>query len=376
MRLACVRRRIGAFGGGEWFVHEMARGLLLRGHEVHLIAEEYAGTLAGDLHVHTTPLPGGGSAQARAYRAFAEGVIAPLEPLSVISGERAVPGDIYRAGDGAHQAWLERYAAGTANPLTRFLIQHHPRHKRQLDREAELFAHTRLKVVIANSQLVADDLRRCHPQFPAERIRVIYNAIDLQPQYAFLARYSPANCREQLGLPGDRPIILFAGSNFQRKGLADLLAAVPAIADLKPYLVVAGKGDGSMAQDAARSFPPGIDLRLCGAQDSLQPYYRAADLFVLPTLYDPFSNVCLEAMALDLPVLTTPANGFAEIIRRHQVGAVIGEDGALPDLLRRFLAPPERDACRARIRACRAAYDLLPFTLQLENLLQQICPQP
>lgn len=376
MRIALVRRRIGAFGGGEWFIHEMARGLLLRGHEVHFIAEQYAGTLAGDFHAHTTQLPAGGSARAQAFRAFAESVTAPLEPVIIVSGERAVPGDIYRAGDGAHQAWLERHAAATGNPLTRFLIQHHPRHKRQLDDEAELFAHPRLKAVIANSQMVAGDLRRCHPQFPADRIRVIYNAIDLQPQYSFLAQHSPADCRAQLGLPGDRPVILFAGSNFQRKGLAALLAAAPAVADLKPYLVIVGKGDAGMARSAARSFPPGLELRLCGAQENLKPYYRAADLFVLPTLYDPFSNVCLEAMALEVPVLTTPANGFAEIIRRHAVGAVIGEDGALPDLLRRFLAPQENTACRERIRACRAAYDLLPFTIQLEDLLKQVNSRP
>ena len=42
--------------------------------------------------------------------------------------------------------------------------------------------------------------------------------------------------------------------------------------------------------------------------------YAAVDVFVLPTIYDPFSNACLEALAAGLPVLTTTANGFAEIL--------------------------------------------------------------
>ncbi|HNW91519.1 MAG TPA: glycosyltransferase family 4 protein [bacterium] len=370
MRLAFVRRRIGPFGGGEWFVHEMARCMAGRGHDVHLIGEQCAalpGTTA-----HTTALPAGGGAQARAFRAFVEEVIRPLEPVIVISGERAVPGDIYRAGDGAHQAWRERHAAATANPLTRFVIQHHPRHQRQIELENKLMAHPRLKAVIANSQLVADDLRRCHSALPADRIRIIYNALDLGPVYDFLAANSVADCRARLGLPADRPVLLFAGSNFQRKGLPALLAALPAIADLQPYLLVAGKGDAAGVQDVARSLPAEIGLRLCGSQPQLAAYYRAADLFILPTLYDPFSNVCLEAMAFAVPVLTTAANGFSELIRRHGVGGVIDEDGPLAGLLRRFLDPATQQACRARICACRAAYDMLPFAIQLEDLLAQL----
>jgi UDP-glucose:(heptosyl)LPS alpha-1,3-glucosyltransferase len=51
---------------------------------------------------------------------------------------------------------------------------------------------------------------------------------------------------------------------------------------------------------------------------------EAADIFLLPTIYDPFSNACLEAMAAGLPVVTTSANGFAEIMRPEGDGEVLG----------------------------------------------------
>jgi UDP-glucose:(heptosyl)LPS alpha-1,3-glucosyltransferase len=49
----------------------------------------------------------------------------------------------------------------------------------------------------------------------------------------------------------------------------------------------------------------------------------SADLFLLPTIYDPFSNASLEAMAAGLPVITTEANGFAEIMRPGMDGEVL-----------------------------------------------------
>ena len=51
--------------------------------------------------------------------------------------------------------------------------------------------------------------------------------------------------------------------------------------------------------------------------------YAAADIFILPTIYDPFSNACLEALACGLPVITTRANGFSEIIEDGVHGSIV-----------------------------------------------------
>lgn len=74
------------------------------------------------------------------------------------------------------------------------------------------------------------------------------------------------------------------------------------------HLILVGKGR------LKKSFGPKIHLT--GGVKEPRPYFLASDLFVLPTLYDPFSNACLKAAAYGLPVLTTDGNGFAEALKR------------------------------------------------------------
>ncbi|MBI3329048.1 MAG: glycosyltransferase family 4 protein, partial [Nitrospinae bacterium] len=64
-------------------------------------------------------------------------------------------------------------------------------------------------------------------------------------------------------------------------------------------------------------------VRFEGQRPDAERYYAAADLFVLPTLYDPFANACLEAMACGLPVLTSVANGAAELLQDGVNGCVL-----------------------------------------------------
>jgi UDP-glucose:(heptosyl)LPS alpha-1,3-glucosyltransferase len=53
--------------------------------------------------------------------------------------------------------------------------------------------------------------------------------------------------------------------------------------------------------------------------------YTAADIFLLPTIYDPFSNACLEALAAGRPVITTRGNGFSEIIETGRHGTIVDD---------------------------------------------------
>jgi UDP-glucose:(heptosyl)LPS alpha-1,3-glucosyltransferase len=64
-------------------------------------------------------------------------------------------------------------------------------------------------------------------------------------------------------------------------------------------------------------------VRFLGEVGDLRPIYAAADIFILPSIYDPFSNACLEALACGLPVITTRDNGFSEIIENGVHGSVV-----------------------------------------------------
>ena len=78
--------------------------------------------------------------------------------------------------------------------------------------------------------------------------------------------------------------------------------------------------------------------------------FAAADIFILPTIYDPFSNACLEALASGLPVITTRENGFSEIIRDGVHGSVVDSASnvaALRDAIRFWSDESRRMAARS-----------------------------
>ncbi|MBW1820063.1 MAG: glycosyltransferase family 4 protein, partial [Deltaproteobacteria bacterium] len=99
-----------------------------------------------------------------------------------------------------------------------------------------------------------------------------------------------------------------------------------------------------------------------GETDNVAQYYGVGDLLVLPTLYDPFSNVCLEALASAIPVVTTQENGAAEIIRPGQTGSVISDPSNCEELagaISPFLSLEKRASFQAE-----AAESVKRFTIE------------
>src|SRR6266542_1922542 len=79
-------------------------------------------------------------------------------------------------------------------------------------------------------------------------------------------------------------------------------------------------------------------------------YGYPADIFILPTIYDPLSNACLEALACGLPVITTGSNGFSEIIEDAVHGSIVNHAGnlvGLRDAIRFWSDPSRRAAARS-----------------------------
>ncbi len=90
------------------------------------------------------------------------------------------------------------------------------------------------------------------------------------------------------------------------------------------HLVVVGRDKAqARAERLAGSLGIASRVHFAGAQEDVRPWYAAADSFVLPSLYDPFPNAALEAMACGLPVVTTPQCGTAELIVEGVNGFVV-----------------------------------------------------
>jgi UDP-glucose:(heptosyl)LPS alpha-1,3-glucosyltransferase len=164
---------------------------------------------------------------------------------------------------------------------------------------------------------VRDDLIRVHG-VPPERIDVVPPAIDV----ARFARAKDGRLRSELAIEPDRNVILFIGHAFERKGLADAVAAL-AQSGTGAHLVVVGGGDPEEYRRAAEALGVGGRVHFAGAADSPEDYYAAADLLVLPTRSDPWGIPVIEAMAAGVPVVTTAAAGSASVATDAGAGVVV-----------------------------------------------------
>jgi UDP-glucose:(heptosyl)LPS alpha-1,3-glucosyltransferase len=88
-------------------------------------------------------------------------------------------------------------------------------------------------------------------------------------------------------------------------------------------LLVVGKGNIPRYERLAQRLGLQENAIFCSFQEQMPPFYGAADIFVLPSYYDPFGNACLEAMACGLPVITTRETGVSELILHGRSGFIM-----------------------------------------------------
>jgi UDP-glucose:(heptosyl)LPS alpha-1,3-glucosyltransferase len=335
-RIGLVRRGYSSSGGAERYLQRFAAALGERGHEVVLFGSpEWP---QDDPAFKDIIRVGGGDPMS-----FADQLVKvrPGQHCDLLySLERVWECDFYRAGDGVHRAWLERRAKYEA-PWRRWVRAGQSKHRQILELESRLFSAESETRIIVNSEMVKFEIQGYYGK-PHDRIHLVYNGYK-PPAIAGDPR---SGIRAELGLRDQDVLLLFSGSGWDRKGLRYAIRAVGRLRTEGVKLIVAGRGNPV-------GMPPG-PVRYLGPVRDMPSYYEAADLFILPTLYDPFSNASLEAAAHGLPVVTTTANGFAEIIPHSRFGSVVEDPAdiaALAEGIQRWLPVARREAVREEIRA-------------------------
>jgi UDP-glucose:(heptosyl)LPS alpha-1,3-glucosyltransferase len=320
MRLGIIRQRYTPYGGAERFVEAALEALLERSIAITLYTRSWPQTRLQLIEPVLCNPPYVG--RLWRDRGFARAVcrqIARNPPELVQSHERLLCCDVFRAGDGVHQVYLEERLR-EASPLARRLLEWSPYHRHVLDVERRLFASPALRAVICNSRMVKEEIRERFG-YAEERIHVVYNAVDSDDFSPRLKEHRAA-VRGKLGVADDATAFLLVGSGYARKGVARAITALARVPG-NPYLLVVGRDKAPgrylrLAQDL------GLAKRvvLLGPQEDPRPFFGAADAFVLPTYYDPCPNAALEAMACGLPVVTSTKSGAAELVLEHDAGFV------------------------------------------------------
>ena len=238
----------------------------------------------------------------------------------VQSHERLSCCDIFRAGDGVHREWLAQRAR-TMTPLRWLSMRCNPYHVYTLHAERRMFASPRLRTVICNSRMVRDELVR-HYGVREDQLTVVYNGVDLQEFNPGRRDSLRDEQRQALAITADTLALLHVGSGFERKGVATILRAM-AQSRTACHLIVVG-GDKREGRYKALAGELGIASRVhfVGVQKETTRYYAAADVFVMASLYEPFANASLEALAMGLPMITSTKSGAAEILEHGKTGYV------------------------------------------------------
>jgi UDP-glucose:(heptosyl)LPS alpha-1,3-glucosyltransferase len=209
-----------------------------------------------------------------------------------------------------------------------------------------------------------------HYPVSSDDIAVIYNPIDLKKFHPSNRENYRFGIRTEYGLSEKDVVVLFVGSGFERKGVKYLIEAAEML-DEHVTVMVVGKG----SPEKLRSIIRKQRVIFCGPQKHIEQYYAAADFFVFPTLYEPFGNVHLEALASGLPVITTLNSGASEIIEDGKSGFIVSEPEnteAIAEGMARLLDRDARDQMSHEARRVAEKFTFERHVAEIMNLYSDI----
>lgn len=362
-------------GGAEKYTDELIRGLLARGHRVHLFARE-ARSLPAGAHFQAVPVVGWFRRQKD--RSFAQNAdrLAEAAQLDVLlSTGKTYAMDVIQPHGGSvlhnQRQNIARIPSGCLRALKALFNHVNPRQVRARRQESLLYRRRPLPHVVAVSRMVADDLRRYY-SVPEQRLHVIYNGVDLE-------RFNPANliarrapARERFAIDRNALVFALVAHNFKLKGVAELIQATARLhtAERPLCVVVAGKARLRRYQKMARDLGCDSRFRFAGLQEAVEDVYAAADVYIHPTWYDPCSLVVLEALAAGLPVITTRCNGASEIMTDGCEGLLLDTPADIELLTNLMATFFETERLGPMGRQARQLAEQFPWDRNIEEMLR------
>jgi UDP-glucose:(heptosyl)LPS alpha-1,3-glucosyltransferase len=346
-------------GGAERYLNQLATHLAELGHAVTIVCRRHEAAPHPSVRFERLALRSLGSAW-RTW-AFARAVEKHLAAsrYDVVAGlGRTWSQDVVRCG-GCHRTYLDLERRYLLSRWQRLRGKGALKGWVALQIERRAFGPGRYRRILVNSEMIKRDIARRYP-VRVEDLVVVYNGVDPERFHPRLRATAGAELRRTLGIGAEEIALLFLGSGFARKGLRPLLESLPEVLRTRPAvrLLVTGRDKRrSDYEKLARRLGLQDRVHFLGWRDDAEACFAAADLYVLPTIYDSFAYTVLEAFASGIPVVTTANAGAAELIEPGVHGEVLAGDFRPADLARALLAwaDPARlkgSAGAVRARAC------------------------
>lgn len=350
MKIAFITEHFNpGLGGAETYMSDFAKFLILKGHEVHFYTQDDLGEYEG-IKFHIIKVTG----LARKVRwmqwlSFLKKARreAESEGFDIVMGTGKCLGvNVFQPHGGVVRASHRQNAILVRNPLHIVLKKISnlisPKHiiARRIEKQQYNNPDT---VFVAISEMVRSHMKEFY-NVPDSKIELVYNGIDT-------SRFAPVDddqrdqAKTKLGLPLDKVIYSVVAHNFKLKGIREIIESAVLIKKKTSdfLIVVAGYGKQKAFKRQAEQAGVLENIEFLGAVKTPEDVYRASDVYVQPTWYDPCSLVVLEAMAAGLPVITSKFNGAGEFIEHGKDGFIISKPSARDELSSAMLKLMDKD---------------------------------
>ncbi len=334
MKIAIVVRECHRRGGISRVVSEIVEKIAILGHEVHVFSGNYENVDDTKIILHKIPMIKGSlfnNLGLYKIAKFLEGISfciiskfylkSDIFDIVHVNGDTLSKFDI-RMAHSCHKAWLKLANKDLKGPIDWIKKNLNPHHWRILITEKFNFKKGNYKKIIAISEIVKQEIVENY-DIPSKDIVVVHLGVDLNEFNPTNKKLYRNDIRNKYNISNEDIVLLFVGYDFRRKGLEFVIRALNKLKYKNIKLLVVGKDRISPYLNLARQLNVEDKIVFVGPQTEINKFYSASDIFVFPTVYEPFGLVIIEAMASGVAVVVSKLAGAAELITDNRDGILI-----------------------------------------------------
>lgn len=360
MSILLLKSRLAQNGGLEKYALRLARSFAEKNGSVTILTSGDLELQDPAIKIITSPLDAKLSfRRVQKFDSFCKSYI-EQHPATIVFGmDRNRFQTHLRAGNGVHAAYLQKRKE-TDSFLKRLSYPLNPLHRLLLKIEKESFENPALKLLFVNSHMVKEEILS-HYRVDPKKIEVVHNGVEWKEWEKDFQKWQEEKERlaSELKISPSSYQFVFIGHNFRRKGLDNLLEALPLLASKEFHLTVVGRDKNLTSyQTLVQKLKLEKQVSFVGPRSDVRRFYQLADALVIPSHYDPFANVTVEALAMGVRVISSLSNGGHEVLTEEngiKIASLTKEE--ISNALQRALSKPKTKESADKIRASCAPLD-------------------
>ncbi|EFK09487.1 glycosyltransferase, group 1 family protein [delta proteobacterium NaphS2] len=356
-KVAVVIPKYGLVGGAEGFAYVLTERLALRDEfEIHVFANRFRRGKAPIVFHRVPMIVFPRFLRQISFAFFVNRQLKSGEYDLVHSHDRIFRMDLLTFHGIPHEIWVRRMRNKGLSLFDRSMMWV----------EKEGLAGPSAPTVLPVSSLVKEELQKIYT-IPENRIEVIHPGVSLTRFSKTKDSRWRVEIRKRHGIHEKDLVILFVGMNFEIKRLGLLIEGISRFSRLNPNgsrvkLLIVGKGKTAVYEAMARERGVSDRLIFAGVTREVEKYYVGSDIFAMPSVYDTFGMVVLEAMAAGLPVIISQTVGARDLVNDGVEGFILADPPTSVELARKidFLSNQENRfemGKSARERALQHGWD-------------------